>query len=61
MDITAELDNASKITAKSDEIEIVKTAKSKTGDNVVTAGEEFTYTIKVTNKSEICKYAYQFF
>ena len=52
MNITAELDNASKITAKSDEIEIVKTAKSKTGDNVVTAGEEFTYTIKVTNKSE---------
>ena len=52
MNITAELDNASKITAESDEIEVVKTTKTKTGDNVVTAGEEFTYTIKVTNKSE---------
>lgn len=51
--LSVNVDEASaKINAQETDIEVVKTAKTKSGENLVYAGEEITYTIKVTNKSE---------
>ena len=52
MNINADLDNASKINAENDDVKVEKIATTKTGENLVTQGEEITYTIKVTNNSK---------
>ena len=51
IDIEAELASA-KINAKYDNLEIKKVAKTATGENLVTKGEEITYEISVKNNSE---------
>jgi len=43
---------ASKINAKLDSVEVTKSAKTKTGGNFVTSGDEITYTISVENKEK---------
>ena len=48
IDIEAELASA-KINAKYDNLEIKKVAKTATGENLVTKGEEITYEISVKN------------
>ena len=43
---------SSRINAEETDLEVVKTAKTETGENLVFAGDDITYTISVTNKSQ---------
>ncbi len=43
---------SSRINAQETDLEVVKTAKTETGENLVFAGDDITYTISVTNKSQ---------
>ena len=51
--VKADLSYADKIDAKADDLQIVKIAETKTGENLVTAGEKITYKITVSSSKEL--------
>jgi uncharacterized repeat protein (TIGR01451 family)/fimbrial isopeptide formation D2 family protein len=52
MQVNADINYAKNIVAQPDNLEIHKVAKTATGENLVTKGEEITYEISVKNNSE---------
>ena len=51
--VKADLAYADKIDAKADDLQIVKIAETKTGENLVTVGEKITYRITVSSSKEL--------
>lgn len=51
MNINADIASA-RVSTQSDDVVVEKSAQTKTGNNLVTRGEEIIYTIKVTNNSD---------